>query len=172
MVSGDPDGPLPRSKPREYDRTMPLRYEIDDEHRVVIMTGHGVVTDTEVFEYKQSVWSLPRVTGYDELVDMTGVERVDVPSTERLRELARLSAAMDVQMPSRLAIVADDPVTFGIARMYELFRRLDRRSTKTLSVFRTVDEALEWLKPRRSRRKRRTGAADPALEKPDPGGDR
>lgn len=151
---------------------MPLRYEIDDVHRVVIMTGHGVVNDTEVFEYKQSVWSLPRVTGYDELVVMTDVERVEVPSTERLRELARLSAAMDVRIPSRLAIVADDPVTFGIARMYELFRRLDRRSTKSVTVFRSVDEALRWLEPRRSSRWRRSGAADPASGKPDPRGGR
>ncbi len=164
--------PLPHATPGEYAPTMPLRYEIDDAHRVVIMTGHGVLTDIEVFEYKQSVWSLPRVTGYDELVDMTDVERVEVPSTERLRELARLSAAMDVRIPSRLAIVADDPVTFGIARMYELFRRLDRRSTRSLSVFRSLDEALLWLEPRRSSRKRRSGAAHPACDKPDSGGDR
>ncbi len=147
---------------------MPLRYEIDDVHRVVIMTGHGVLKDIEVFEYKQSVWSLPRVTGYDELVVMTDVERVEVPSTERLRELARLSAAMDVRIPSRLAIVADDAVTFGIARMYELFRRLDRRSTKSVSVFHSVDEALLWLEPHARSRKRRSGAADPASGKPDP----
>lgn len=127
---------------------MPLRYQIDDERRVVITTGHGIVNDTEVFEYKQSVWSLPRVAGYDELIDMTDVQRVEVPSTERLRELARLSAAMDVSIPSRLAIVAADPVTYGIAQMYELFRRLDRRSTKTLSVFRSVEEAILWLRPR------------------------
>lgn len=137
---------------------MPLRYQIDDEHRVVITTGHGVVNDTEVFEYKQSVWSLPRVAGYDELIDMTGVQRVEVPSTERLRELARLSAAMDVPIPSRLAIVAADAVTHGIAQMYELFRRLDRRSTKTLSVFRTVEEALLWLSPRQIEPGSRKGA--------------
>jgi hypothetical protein len=135
---------------------MPLRYQIDDEHRLVLTRGYGVLTDQEVFEYKQSVWSLPRVVGYDELVDVTEAERIDVPSTERLRELARLSAAMDVLPPSRVAIVATDLVSFEIARMYEVFRKLDRRSTRDVSVFRSEEEALAWLKaPRRGGPQRR-----------------
>ena len=126
---------------------MPIRYQIDDEHRLVLTSGHGVLTDQEVFEYKQSVWSHAHLAGYDELVDMTHVERIDVPSTERLRELARLSAAMDVPIPSRVAIVANDLVTTGIARMYEMLRGLDPRSTRDVSVFRSVEEAVLWLKP-------------------------
>ena len=125
---------------------MPLRYQIDDEHRLVLTRGYGVLTDQEIFEYKQSVWSLPRVAGYDELIDVTGVDRVEFPSAERLRELARLSAAMDVRAPSKVAIAANDLVTFEIARMYEIFRKLDRRSTREVSVFRSAEEAIGWLK--------------------------
>jgi hypothetical protein len=125
---------------------MPLRYAVDDEHRIVITTGYAVLTDQELFEYKQSVWSKPEVAGYDELLDAREVEKVDIPSAERLRELARLSAAMDVSIPSKVAIVANDPVTFGIARIYEILRELDPRSTREVSVFRAVEEALVWLK--------------------------
>jgi hypothetical protein len=125
---------------------MPLRYAVDDEHRIVITTGYAVLTDQELFEYKQSVWSRPEVAGYDELLDAREVEKVDIPSAERLRELARLSAAMDVNVPSKVAIVASDPVTFGIARIYEILRELDPRSTREVSVFRAVEEALVWLK--------------------------
>jgi hypothetical protein len=126
---------------------MPLRYQIDDENRLVHMTGHGTVTDQEVFEYKQSVWSLERVAGYDELVDMRDVQKLAVPTADRLRELARLSAAMDVQTPSKLAIVANDPVTVEVARTYEVLRKMDRRSTKKVSIFLTVEEAVLWLRP-------------------------
>src|SRR5262245_6201174 len=108
---------------------MPLRYIIEDEHRLVLTTGHGVLTDQEIFEYKQSVWSLQQVAGYDELLDMRDVERLDIPSTERIRELARLAAAMDVAAPSRVAIVADDLVTFGIARIYEILRRSEEHTS-------------------------------------------
>lgn len=137
---------------------MPLRYQIDDENRLVLARGYDVLTDQEVFEYKQSVWSLPRVAGYDELVDVGDVKRIDFPSTERLRELARLSAALDVLPPSRVAIVAADLVSFEIARMYEVFRKLDKRSTRDVSVFRKEEEAIVWLKqprPAAARRSRR-----------------
>ena len=134
---------------------MPLRYQIDDEHRLVQTKGYGVLTDQEVFEYKQSVWSLPQVAGYDELFDVSGVDRVDFPSAERLRELARLSAAMDVRFPSRVAVVANDLVTFEVARMYEIFRKLDRRSTRDVSVFLKVEEAVAWLKEPASKPARR-----------------
>lgn len=147
---------------------MPLRYTMDDEHHLVLTTGHGVLTDQEVFEYKQSVWSLPKVAGYDELLDLREVERLDVPSTERLRELARLSAAMDVKTPTKLAIVADDLVTAGVARIYEVMRRMDERSTKQVAVFRAVEEAIEWLKPPQPEGPRKTKKPAPAEEKHNP----
>lgn len=147
---------------------MPLRYTMDDEHHLVLTTGHGVLTDQEVFEYKQSVWSLPKVAGYDELLDLREVERLDVPSTERLRELARLSAAMDVKTPTKLAIVADDLVTAGVARIYEVMRRMDERSTKQVAVFRAVEEAIEWLKPPQPEGSRKTKEPAPAKEKHNP----
>jgi len=34
-------------------------------------------------------------SGYDELIDMTAVERIEVPSGNRVRELAALSSTMD-----------------------------------------------------------------------------
>jgi hypothetical protein len=126
---------------------MPIRYQIDDVNRVVVTTGHGELTDQEVFEYKTSVWALPRVAGYDELFDVRDVKRLDVPAAERLKELARLSAAMDVKTPSKLAIVANDHVTTEIARIYKEMRKLDRRSTKKVSVFMTVEQAAQWLQP-------------------------
>ncbi|HEX5030149.1 MAG TPA: hypothetical protein VFY90_09860 [Tepidiformaceae bacterium] len=138
---------------------MPLRYQIDDENRIVLMTGHGTVTDQEVFEYKQSVWSLESVAGYDELVDMRDVQRLDVPTAERLRELARLSAAMDVQTPSKLAIVANDPVTVEVARTYEVLRKMDRRSTRKVGVFLTVEQAALWLRPHAKKRRHSGGIA-------------
>src|SRR5262249_24064127 len=152
----------------ELRGSMPLRYTMDDDHHLVLATGHGVLTDQEVFEYKQSVWSLAKVAGYDELLDLREVERLEVPSTERLRELARLSAAMDVKTPTKLAIVADDLVTSGVARMHEVMRRMDERSTKQVAVFRAVEEAIAWLKPPEPNSVRKTRARASAEEKHNP----
>jgi hypothetical protein len=125
---------------------MPIDYRIDDARRLVLVHGHGTVTDEEVFAYQREVWSRPDVEGFDELVDMTGVEHIALPSADRVQDLARLSAGMDTcSRASRLAVVAPTDVAFGLGRMYQTHRELDPRSTKEVGVFRTRPEALAFL---------------------------
>jgi len=125
---------------------MPIEHEVDHERCRVVARGRGILTDQDVFEYQRGVWSRPEVAGYDELVDMSGIEGIDLPSIERVRELAQLSAAMDKDAPpSRLAIVAPKDYAFALGRLYEAYRGLDQRSRKHVSVFRTIKDALAWL---------------------------
>ena len=124
---------------------MPIDYRIDPERRIVWVEGRGTVTDADVFGYQQDVWSRSEVSGYDELVDMTAVDHIALPSADRVQELARLSAGMDSRGPSRLAVVAPSDAAFGIGRMYQTHRELDPRSTKEVGVFRTRAEALAFL---------------------------
>jgi len=99
-----------------------------------------------VFGYQRDVWSLPGVAGYDELVDMTQVENIALPSTEQVRTLASLSADMDVpSKKSRFAIVAPTEFAFGLGRLYEILRSLNDRHTKEVRVFRSLDEAKAFL---------------------------
>jgi len=96
--------------------------------------------------YQRDVWSRPEVAGYDELVDMTQVEHIALPSAGDVRELSKLSAGMDARSSaSRFAIVAPNAFAFGLGRMYEAYRNMDDRSTKKVSVFRSLDEALAFL---------------------------
>ncbi len=125
---------------------MPIEHEVDHKRRLVIAKGRGVLTKSDVLEYQRGVWSRPEVAGYDELIDMSDVEEIDLPSLESVRELAQLSAAMDADSPpSRFAIVAPKDFAFALGRLYEAHRSLDARSKKTVNVFRTVGEALAWL---------------------------
>jgi hypothetical protein len=124
---------------------MPIDYQIDHTRRLVTAQGRGVLSDQDVFEYQRNVWSRTEVAGYDELVDMCAVERIAVPSAERVAQLAVLSASMDVHRPSKFAIVAPQHVAFGLGRMYQINRGLEESSTKEVGVFRTRTEALEFL---------------------------
>jgi hypothetical protein len=125
---------------------MPIAYRVDHEARVVIAAGHGVLTDAEVFDYQQEVWGRSDVTGYDELVDMTQVTQIALPSVDRVQDLAQLSVRMDDKYSrSRFAIVAPTDIAFGLGRMFQAFREMDRSSTKQVGVFRTMEEALSFL---------------------------
>ena len=125
---------------------MPIDYRIDHERRLVLATGRGRLTDQDIFGYQREVWSRSDVGGYNELVDMSGVEHVDVPSADRLKELVTLAAGMDLpDTASKFAIVAPDELHFDLARFFKAYRELDPRSTKQVSIFRTLAPALEWL---------------------------
>jgi hypothetical protein len=123
---------------------MPIEYRIDHDRRLVIAKGHGQFTDRDVFDYQRTVWSRPDVAGFDELIDMLDVEHVDIPSTDRMRDLVELSAGMDLPCThSKFAVVASNEIAYQLGRMYEALRGLDQRSTKEVAV--DLDEAMKWL---------------------------
>jgi hypothetical protein len=125
---------------------MPIDYRIDHERRLVLAAAHGAITEADLLGYQRTVWSDPTIAGYGELVDMSDVATIKTPSVAGMRTLAALSASMDTpQSPSRFAIVAPGDLAFGLGRMYQAYRELKTGSRKQLAVFRTRDEASEWL---------------------------
>jgi hypothetical protein len=125
---------------------MPLIYRIDPKRRLVITRGSGILKDQEVFDYQQEVWSRPEVAGFNELVDMSAVVQILVPSMERIRDLAELSARMSRGAPlSKMAIVAPGDLSFGLGHMYDMCRDTVAPGLKPIGVFRTMPEALAWL---------------------------
>ena len=125
---------------------MPLDYRVDHTRRLVHAEARGDLTDHDVFGYQREVWSRTDVAGYDELVDMSKVGHIQVPSADRIKELVHLASGMDPRdPPSKFAIVAPDNLAHDLARYFQAYRELDPRSTKRVNVFRTMPEALGWL---------------------------
>jgi hypothetical protein len=132
--------PIPEKQP------MPISYRVDHEAKVVVCVGHGVFSDSDVFGYQREVWSRKDVKGYNELVDMTRVERIALPHADRVKDLASLASEMDdPSTHTRMAVVAPDNLAYGLGRMFQAYRELDRRSTKEVGVYRTMEEALAFL---------------------------
>jgi hypothetical protein len=126
---------------------MPITYRIDHDSKVVVAVGSGLFTPGDVFDYQRAAWSGPETLGYDELVDMTHVTEVSLPSTRRIQELASVAARMDnASAPSRFAIVAPGDLAFGLGRMFQVYREADERSAKEVGVFRTLKDALVFLR--------------------------
>ena len=125
---------------------MPIEYTIDHEHHVVRTRGSGVLSDDDVFAYQRDVWTRPDVAGYDELMDMTNVGRIALPSIDRIRDLASLAVKKDdPARVSKFAIVAPGDVAYMLGRLYKGIRAATRGSARKVGVFRTLPEALEFL---------------------------
>jgi len=129
---------------------MPITYTVDHERRLVRVNGAGVFTDDDVFGYQREIMAREDVLGYDELVDMTNVLRIELPSFERVKDLAKLSAEMDPRHPpGRFVIVAPGDIPFMLGRLYKGIRAMIPGATRELAVFRTMEEGEEFLrKPR------------------------
>ena len=131
---------------------MPISYTVDHERRLVRVNGAGVFSDDDVFGYQREIMAREDVLGYDELVDMTNVIRIELPSFERVRDLAKLQAEVDPRHPpGRFVIVAPGDVPFMLGRLYNGIRAVIPGATREVGVFRTHDEAEAWLgRPRGS----------------------
>ena len=127
---------------------MPITYDIDHNRKLVHASVNGTLSKDEVFAFQREVWSDPAVRGYNQLVDASAMTNVDIPfpSADVMRELSGLAASMDDPgVKTRFAIVATSALAYGLARMYATYRGLDPRSTRTINVFRSVEEAMAWL---------------------------
>ncbi len=124
---------------------MPLDFQIDPKHRLIRLRASGLLKIEDLWAYQEKVWSGNEVAGFDELVDMSDVQKIEAPSGDRVKALAELAAKSDAGHPSRLAIVAPSPLAFGLGRMYEAYRSGVPGSTKQVGVFRTRVDALSFL---------------------------
>jgi len=131
---------------------MPILTRVDHARRLVITKASGVLHDQEMTRYLRTIWSRPEVAGFDELVDITGVEQIALPSLGRARELASLSFSMDrpaspdePERLSRFAIVAPAAIAVAIDSMYRTLRAMQPKKTREVAVFKTMAEAQVFL---------------------------
>jgi hypothetical protein len=118
---------------------MPARYRIDPERRMILSTGTGVMTDEDLRDHQRRLRSDPAFDrSFDQLWDLQEVTLVEVTSAT-LRELAQ---ARSFDPGTKRAVVAPEDVVYGMARM---FQTLHDEAPEELNVFRTLEEAKDWL---------------------------
>ena len=76
---------------------------------------------------------------FSQLMDLTHVTGVAL-NAEDIRQLAKTNV---FSPESRRAILVDNDLKFGLARMFEMFR--DFHGEKGIRVFRNLDDALAWV---------------------------
>jgi len=123
---------------------VPIEVEYRDDGAGVRMTGRGVVTGAEIQAANAEVYTEERlrIQRY-QLCDFTRVERFDV-SGEEVRVLAAQDEAAARLNPGLIiVIVGERDVIFGLGRMWQA---LTSPSKLTTRVFRTVEEAEDWIR--------------------------
>lgn len=116
---------------------MPVESHIDSAEGVVFSRLYGVVTDADVLQHVTSLArKLPPDSQYRSFLDVRDVTEAYV-TNEALERAASLPL---FHRHARRAIVADDDLSFGLARIYQALS-----PSRALRVCRTVEEARRWI---------------------------
>jgi hypothetical protein len=123
---------------------MPSTCQIDAKNKLVLATPNGTLTRTDLQSYARMVLDDSGVrTGFDELLDLSGIERVDITESEVADALGLLTRFELQRQRTKTAIVSSDRNLDAIARLVELLRP---RLPSTLQVFGDIDAARAWLR--------------------------
>ena len=122
---------------------MAIHSRWDAERNVLFVTFEGSLADEDLVKYAHQATGDANIpSGHDELVDLRGAEEGNVNS-HTLQQIADLFTRGDKSPEqSRVAIVAERDIAYGLSRMYQAFRS---DSPLDLRVFREMNEARAWL---------------------------
>jgi hypothetical protein len=119
---------------------MSALYKIDKERRLVSSSGTGILTKNDLLGHMDRLSRDPDFDpDFSQVVDFTMIDGLEI-EPEDVRQLAE----RNIFSPrSRRAFVVKDDLQFGLARMFEIHRELN--GEPGIQVFRTFDEALDWV---------------------------
>jgi hypothetical protein len=120
---------------------MPFETSFDPRRRLMITRASGGITLADLRAYQQELGQRPEFDAtWAHIFDARDAARFDVSSAD-IRALSETSV---LATSARRAMVATNPAIFGEFRMYATSRQL-RAGGSEIGVFKTLEEAIEWV---------------------------
>jgi hypothetical protein len=122
---------------------VPFTYAIDNERRLVVSTGSGVLTTADILAHIEGLKRDPNFDpSFRQLMDFTEVTEAQLPS-DQIRHLAQMTVFSC--RSQRAIVVGGSPFFFGLARMYEMSLPGSGTEMAWIHVFEDLDSAKRWL---------------------------
>jgi hypothetical protein len=119
-----------------------MPFEISDEGKFHSARLFGVLDRADLNAVTKEVERLEDEGALkDRLTDLTSVDRIDV-GFEEVFALAQRRVNRVVATPIKSALVANRPVQFGFARMFQM---LNDNPRIQIRIFGSLEEAQQWL---------------------------
>jgi hypothetical protein len=122
-------------------RLMPTDYVIDQQRKLVTTTATGVFTAADAFAHQKKLQNDPNFNPhFSQLLDFTSITDVQIDS----KSIMQLAQSTVFSAESRRAFVVNSALAFGLARMFGIYREIEKGEEK-IRVFKDKDEAMQWL---------------------------
>jgi hypothetical protein len=118
---------------------MPITFVVDHMRQRMVSHADGVVTFADLDEHLDAE-RRERALGLPELIDASGAS-TDITSKQIERLVQRAAGMVRTTPLGPTAIVVQDPMAFGMARMYSILMEL----VAPVGVFRDRASANNWL---------------------------
>jgi hypothetical protein len=119
---------------------MEMTYEITEIQDILVVSIKG---KPSVDDIKHILDQIRNESGYSHSARLWDFQESSFNfSQNEILDIASYASAVDSR-PSKVALLVKEDLSFGVSRIYEVFRHTDL--TKT-SVFRDKTEALAWLR--------------------------
>jgi len=120
---------------------MPCDCELDLNLRCVKVRAFGVLTLDEMMAARRKFTNDPDFRpDFYQLYDVSAVTRTTLTASE----VGKLANATIFSPSSRRAVVAPGGETYGLARLFQIYRELNA-GREPIKVFRSIEEAEAWL---------------------------
>ena len=121
---------------------MPITFTVNVAENLIRTVAVGPIELEDIEQYVQQQMTHPDIRpGMHELVDMRAAT-LDLSYEKMKRLVGRIEPFNDKVGDARCALVSDNDVSFGFARMYEMMAEQTGVETR---AFREIGPALEWL---------------------------
>jgi len=128
---------------------MPAKHNINLNNNLIITTWVGEATDNELIDaitrYQREIKTKPDYLAYNEIVDLRKIEGIKL-TTEGIKRIGQIAVKTDqAEIRTKLAIIVNSSLAYGLARMYETYRNFAPNTNKEIRVFNKESDAHEWL---------------------------
>jgi hypothetical protein len=135
---------LLNSPAKDAEIRMGITYVVDHARRRVLARAEGLLTFPDIAAHIDAEIR-DRPPSYQELFDATGAT-TDLTAEQVQTMVQHTYQALQKEPVGEVAIVATEPATFGLSRMYSI---LCEQTGPRVEVFRSVADAEHWLDSRR-----------------------
>ena len=128
---------------------MAAHHHIDIENCLILTIWEGEVIDLDVIaalkKYQKEIQSRSDLSGYNEMLDFSKAAEIKL-TVEGIKSIGQLASITDKKdINTKLAIVVNSNLVFGLARMYAAYRSLSSNANKEICVYKDESEAFKWL---------------------------